>query len=118
MEIRQNGNAGSNPQELTKPPSDATIKPMPSKDKDVAQVSEHKDAFKKELQDEVAALNKFMQAKETHLKFNLHEKLGEYYVQVIDNKTDEVVREIPSKKMMDTVAQMYELIGIMVDRKI
>ncbi|WP_232699705.1 flagellar protein FlaG [Brevibacillus daliensis] len=73
---------------------------------------------KAELDNEIAALNKFMEIKSTHLKFKLHDKLGEYYVQVVDDKTNDVVREIPSKDMMDTVAQLYTLIGILVDKKI
>ncbi len=72
---------------------------------------------KKELEKAVEGLNKWLQSGTTHLKFNLHEKLHEYYVQVIDDNTKEVIREIPSKKIMDMVAQMYETIGILVDEK-
>ncbi len=31
----------------------------------------------------------------THLKFTLHEELEKYYVQIIDERTKEVVREVP-----------------------
>lgn len=71
----------------------------------------------KELVREVDNLNKFMQSSTTHIKFTLHEKLNEYYVQVVNDQTNEVIREIPSKKVMDMVAKMHEMIGLLVDEK-
>jgi len=37
---------------------------------------------------------------------------------IINDETDEVIREIPPEKILDMVAKMWELAGIMVDRKI
>ena len=64
------------------------------------------------------SLNKFMESSNTELRFKLHDELKEYYVTIIDSKTDEVVREIPSKKLMDIHAAMREFVGLLVDRKI
>jgi flagellar protein FlaG len=69
------------------------------------------------LEQQVDVFNKMLQTNQAHVKFVLHDQLGEYYVQVINDKTSEVIREIPTKKMMDTVAKMYEMIGILVDQK-
>lgn len=66
----------------------------------------------------VDSMNKFMEASPTALKFEFHEKLNEYYVRIIDEKTKETVREIPPKKMLDFYAAMTEFIGLMVDKKI
>ncbi|TKI59414.1 flagellar protein FlaG [Brevibacillus antibioticus] len=85
-----------------------------------AQVTENhpeKKHTRADLEREVESLNKFMQSSTTHLKFTLHEKLNEYYVQVVSDHDNTVVREIPSKKMMDMVAQMHEMIGLLVDEK-
>ncbi|GIO07332.1 hypothetical protein J31TS6_33600 [Brevibacillus reuszeri] len=76
-----------------------------------------KKASRPELEREIEGLNKFMQSSSTHLKFTLHERLNEYYVQIINDTDNSVVREIPSKKMMDMVAQMHEMIGLLVDEK-
>jgi len=70
-----------------------------------------------DLEREIEGLNKFLQSSSTHLKFTLHEKLNEYYVQIISDHDNTVVREIPSKKMMDMVAKMHEMIGLLVDEK-
>lgn len=89
-----------------------------SKDTDLENTpaQEHK-VDKDKLNKELDGLNKWLQSTNTHLKFQLHDQLNEYYVEVIDDKTNEVIREIPSKKMMDMVAQMHKMIGLLVDEK-
>ncbi|MFC0477855.1 flagellar protein FlaG [Robertmurraya beringensis] len=73
---------------------------------------------KKQLEDVVKSLNDFLTPAHTSLKFKFHEKLNEYYVTLVDDKTNQVVKEIPSKKMLDFYAEMTEFIGIMVDKRI
>ncbi|MFH5187555.1 flagellar protein FlaG [Paenibacillus sp. TAB 01] len=76
-----------------------------------------KEAARQELMKSVDELNKMMQPNNTHLSFVLHEKLQEYYVRVVDNQTDEVIKEIPSKKILDMVAEMKSKIGLLIDEK-
>lgn len=64
------------------------------------------------------SMNKFLESTNTQLRFKLHNELNEYYVTIVDAKTDEVVREIPSKKLMDMHAAMKEFVGLLIDRKI
>lgn len=66
----------------------------------------------------VDSLNDFLTPTQTSLKFEFHDKLNEYYVTLVDEKTKEVVKEIPSKKMLDFYAAMTEFIGVMMDKKI
>ncbi|WP_078543856.1 flagellar protein FlaG [Litchfieldia alkalitelluris] len=73
---------------------------------------------KTELEDVVTNMNKFLSISHTSLKFQLHDELNEYYVTVVDDKTQEVVREIPSKKILDIYAAMTEFVGVAVDKKI
>lgn len=76
-------------------------------------------AFPKEKVKEIVdGLNKFMEASPTALKFEFHEKLNEYYVKIIDEKTKETVREIPPKKMLDFYAAMTEFLGLLMDKKV
>ncbi|WP_024984125.1 flagellar protein FlaG [Brevibacillus borstelensis] len=70
-----------------------------------------------EIESEIAGINKWLQMTSSHIKFMLHEDLNEYYVQVINDQTNEVIREIPSKKVMDMVAKMHEMIGLLIDEK-
>ncbi|WP_203245962.1 flagellar protein FlaG [Sporosarcina beigongshangi] len=64
------------------------------------------------------SMNTFLASANTQLRFKFHDKLNEYYVTIIDSNTDEVIREIPSKKLMDIHAAMREFVGLLVDRKI
>ena len=66
----------------------------------------------------VESINKFLTSADSKLKFQYHEELNEYYVTIVDTATDEVLREIPSKKLMDIHAAMREFLGLLVDRKI
>ncbi|MEK3978408.1 flagellar protein FlaG [Psychrobacillus sp. FSL K6-2836] len=64
------------------------------------------------------SMNRFMESTNTNLRFQYHEELKEYYVTIVDSKTDEVVKEIPSKKLMDIYAAMRDFLGVLVDHKI
>ncbi len=52
-----------------------------------------------------------------HYEFRLHEKTNTMMCKLVDNETDEIVREIPSEKILDMVAGIWELVGIIVDEK-
>lgn len=74
---------------------------------------------KEQVTEVINSMNEFLQTANTSLKFVLHEKLNEYYVTVVDDVTQEVVKEIPPKKMLDMYASMiHEFLGLMVDKKI
>ncbi|WP_181347267.1 flagellar protein FlaG [Thalassobacillus sp. CUG 92003] len=66
----------------------------------------------------VESLNEFLEPTDTSLKFEFHDKLERYYVTLVDKQTDEVVKEIPPKKMLDVYAAMAEFMGFIVDEKI
>ncbi|QTC40269.1 flagellar protein FlaG [Bacillus sp. V3] len=73
---------------------------------------------REKVEDVVQGMNEFLHASNTHLKFEFHDKLREYYVTIVDEQTKEVVREIPAKKMLDMYAAMTEFVGLIVDKKI
>src|SRR5690625_7413711 len=59
-----------------------------------------------ELQSITETINELLEPVRTNLKFEYHEELNEYYVTVINPKTNETIREIPPKKMLDMYAAM------------
>lgn len=77
-----------------------------------------KEEDKERVSKVVDGLNDFLSPTHTSLKFKYHDELNEYYVTLVDDKTNEIVREIPSKKMLDIYAAMKDYIGIMIDKKI
>ncbi|MED1745806.1 flagellar protein FlaG [Brevibacillus borstelensis] len=97
--------------------SDGTISSTNAQPADKTPPSLDKQHSIGEIESEIAGINKWLQTTSSHIKFTLHEDLNEYYVQVINDQTNEVIREIPSKKVMDMVAKMHEMIGLLVDEK-
>ncbi|WP_077301276.1 flagellar protein FlaG [Virgibacillus pantothenticus] len=73
---------------------------------------------KDKLKTAVERLNEFIEPLRTDLRFKYHEKLNEYYVTVVNPLTDEIIKEIPPKKMLDMYADMAEFMGILIDEKI
>ena len=51
------------------------------------------------------------------LEFRVHERTHEIIVKVIDSDTNEVIREIPSEKILDMFANMLEQAGLLVDER-
>lgn len=77
------------------------------------------DVQEKALIDAIEAANKSVKTYDRRLEYRIHEKTHEIMVKVIDTSGDEdrVIREIPSEKVLDMVAKMWELAGILVDEK-
>ena len=55
--------------------------------------------------------NEFLKPINTSLQLQFHDKLGEYYVAVINSETKEVVKEFPPKKMLVLYASTAENLG-------
>lgn len=80
----------------------------------------NKDKYSKEdLQKSVEKLNKFMDNEGTYAEISFHDKFKhDIMVKIIDKDTREVVMEIPPKKIIDMVAKMCEIAGVIFDRKV
>lgn len=61
--------------------------------------------------------NKAISFSNRQLEFSVHEKTKEIMVKVIDSETKEVIREIPPEKILDMVANLLEMAGILVDER-
>lgn len=51
-------------------------------------------------------------------EFAIHEKTKQITVKVLDSVTDEVIRELPPEKILDMLAGIWEVAGILVDESI
>lgn len=81
-------------------------------------VETEKQVSKEKVIETVDKMNDFIKTANTNLKFVFHDELSEYYVTVIDPLTNEVVKEIPSKKMLDMYSAMVKYMGILVDERV
>ena len=50
-------------------------------------------------------------------EFGIHEKTNRITIKMVDKKTKEVIKELPPEKMLDMLARMWEMSGLMVDEK-
>lgn len=51
------------------------------------------------------------------LQYDIHEKTHRLMIKVVDNESNQVVKEIPPEKLLDLAAEMYERSGIFVDEE-
>lgn len=84
---------------------------------------EHVEADEKQVQksessdDMVERMNMAMKALNVRLKFEKHEASGEYMVKVIDEDSQEVIREIPQEKALDLLVHLRHLVGVLLDER-
>jgi flagellar protein FlaG len=56
--------------------------------------------------------------KPTHLEFQLHDASGKYFVNIIDDSNQTVVKQIPSDEFLEMVARAKEQNGFIIDERI
>ena len=77
---------------------------------------EDKKYSEKDLHDAMEKLNESLKEQQTHAEYEKHEQMGITMVKIVKDKTDEVVLEVPPKKILDMIASMCEQAGIL-DKK-
>ena len=76
------------------------------------------DETKTKVQEAVNKMNEMLDVNNSTSKFLFHEGLERYYVTVVNRDTEEVVKEIPPKKLLDAFYEMQKMLGMVVDEKI
>ena len=74
----------------------------------------------KQIQEAVSKVNKSLKAQFTRAEFTYHQDTKRVSIKVIDEATDEVIREIPSEKTMEAlemITKMVNMAGLFVDEK-
>lgn len=67
--------------------------------------------------DAIEKANKAIMGANKRFEFSIHESTKEIVVKVIDTDTNDIIREIPNEKILDMVAKMCEMAGILVDER-
>lgn len=115
----ESGNPSGSVQTVQKNSKEVTTNPvlLPINEK-IEVKNEDQSVSKEKLQQAVDSVNEFLQLNHSASKFVFHEGLDRYFVQVVDTETEEVVKEIPPKKLLDAFYEMQKLVGMIVDEKI
>ncbi len=61
--------------------------------------------------------NKAITGATCSFEYSIHESTKQIMVKVINRDTKEIIREIPPEKILDMVAKMWEMAGILVDER-
>lgn len=78
----------------------------------------NKQAWQKpgDLEKAVEQANQTMETYGTELRFSIHKESGEMMVKVINTKDNSVIREIPPERVLDMVAHVKKMLGILIDK--
>lgn len=89
------------------------------KNNDEAEIAAERRSQEKEVEviQAINKANKHIKTYDRRLEFSVHELTKQIMVKVINTEDDSVIREIPSEKVLDMVAHMWEVAGILVDEK-
>jgi flagellar protein FlaG len=85
-----------------------------------AQVSSYKDQTKlsqEELKELSKALNHFLSLFNLETKLVYDKDAGQVIVQVIDKRTNEVVKQIPPEELLEVAKRIHDFIGIFLKTK-
>ncbi|GAB4257832.1 MAG: hypothetical protein Kow0092_05040 [Deferrisomatales bacterium] len=65
----------------------------------------------------VDGVNAFLQSQGRSIHFTVHDKTDRIMVEVMDDRTDEVITTIPAEELLDLAAKIGELVGTLLDRR-
>ncbi|WP_020189203.1 flagellar protein FlaG [Kurthia sp. Dielmo] len=89
---------------------------MKKKNSNISEMTDEKgNPTEQAYQTAVNKLNEFMEHTQRNSKFIFHGDLERYYVEVVDAQTQEVVKEIPPKALLDAYYEMQKLAGKIFD---
>lgn len=92
------------------------------KTKSVSEITQKQQPVEKTVDEKnfiesIEKANEALNLRYTSLEFAIHERTKEIMVKVLDRDSGEIIREIPPEKVLDAVAKMWELAGIIIDEK-
>ncbi len=83
---------------------------LPEQDKKEAAAS-------KEIEKAVTRINDYVQNIQRKLHFSIDEESGKTVIKVIDSSTDELIRQIPSEKLLAVSQALEEFSGLLLEAK-
>lgn len=72
---------------------------------------------REDLEKAIKDANKLLFKDNSHFEFKMHERTNRIMVKLVDSETDEIIKEIPPEKILDLVASIWDLVGILVDER-
>ena len=84
---------------------------------DKAILQQDEDQSERIIREAVERANRALMGADRKFEITIHEKTRDIMIKVVDTRTNETIREIPPKKIVDLVVRLCELAGILFDEK-
>ncbi|KPU44676.1 flagellar protein FlaG [Oxobacter pfennigii] len=110
-------NVNSNGQAAVVRPIAGGAQKVPEVKREQIEIKHEFPGSNKDLEGAVKFVNKVLFKNNTHLKFQVHEVTNDIMVKIVDDATGDIVKEIPPEKLLDMVAKLWEIAGIIVDER-
>lgn len=123
MEVRLGSQGRQNTQNLNVNTNNANNADNTSRDTVSLKVEEgvkspdSKKYDEKDVKKAVEKLNILMEDSNTHLEYSVHDVFKDIMITVVDNDTKRVISELPPRKILDMVAKLCEIAGVLIDQK-
>lgn len=71
-----------------------------------------------QLKRSLDAINRFLKPATGDIEFSMDEETGKTVIKIVDNKTNTVLRQIPSEEVLEIAKQLDRLQGLLVKDKV
>ena len=78
---------------------------------------EEETTMSSKIKDAVDKVNKKIVPSKTRCEFSYHEDTNRISIKVIDQNTEETIKEIPAEETLDMLARIWEFSGLLVDER-
>ena len=75
------------------------------------------EAVSSKIKDAVDKVNQKIVPSKTRCEFSYHEDTNRISIKVIDQTTEETIKEIPAEETLDMLARIWEFSGLLVDER-
>ena len=82
-----------------------------------AEGKKEEDTVSSKIKDAVDKVNQKIVPSKTRCEFAYHEDTNRISIKVIDQVTEETIKEIPAEETLDMLSKIWELAGLLVDEK-
>ena len=84
----------------------------------IGSASDEKQLDPKDIKKAVDKLNKLLEDDNTRVEYEMHSFFkNDVLIRLVDKDSGKVISELPPKKILDMVAKMCEMVGVLFDKK-
>lgn len=111
--------AAEEPVKKTAAPAPATVSAAASAEAKgtEAQGQKEEEIISSKIKDAVDKVNQKIIPSKTRCEFSYHEDTNRISIKVIDQATEETIKEIPAEETLDMLSKIWELAGLLVDER-